>query len=112
MNRSKPGAVVYKPRIRNIIFDIIEEDSMSGEPLRRASRRLVDASETVENAAISEQLAALARRCRYLSDNDPDTDQLVQLETTIRSTSRHLDGDVAVTVRRAGQDVVVYRDQR
>lgn len=95
-----------------IIFDIHVEDSMSGETLRRASIRLEAASETVENGLISERLASLADQCRSLADRDPDADQLAQLETTIRSASRRLDGDVAVTVRRAGQDVVVYRDQR
>lgn len=95
-----------------IIFDNIEVDSMSGDTLQRASNRLVDASETVDNAVISERLASLAHQCRYLADCEPDADQLAQLETTIRSASRHLDGDVAVTVRRAGQDIVVYRDQR
>lgn len=95
-----------------IIFDINEEGSMSGETLLRASDRLVEASETVENAVISERLATLAHQCRYLADREPNADQLAQLETTIRSASRRLDGDVAVTVRRAGQDIVVYRDKR
>lgn len=85
---------------------------MSGETLLRASVRLAEASETVENALVSERLATLADRCQSLAECDPDADQLAQLETTIRSASRRLDGDVAVTVRRAGQDVVVYRDQR
>ncbi|UPM41758.1 DUF7553 family protein [Halocatena salina] len=85
---------------------------MGGETLRRAGIRLEEASETVENGLISKRLARLADQCRSLADRDPDADQLARLETTIRSASRRLDGDVAVTVRRAGQDVVVYRDQR
>lgn len=95
-----------------IIFAILMEDNMGGETLRRAGIRLEEASETVENGLISERLSTLADQCRSLADCDPDADQLARLETTIRSASRRLDGDVAVTVRRAGQDIVVYRDQR
>lgn len=95
-----------------IIFAFLMEDSMGGETLRRASVRLKEASETVENGLISERLATLAEQCQSLADRDPDAEQLARLETTIRSASRRLDGDVAVTVRRAGQDIVVYRDQR
>jgi hypothetical protein len=85
---------------------------MGGEDLLRASDRLVQASETVDNTVIGKRLEMLADRCRSLADREPSADQLAQLETTIRSASRRLDGDVAVTVRRAGQDVVVYRDQK
>jgi hypothetical protein len=85
---------------------------MSGEPLVRAGERLALASETVDNAIIGERLAMLSDRCQGLAGHDPDADQLARLETTIRSASRRLDGDVAITVRRAGQDIVVYRDQR
>ncbi len=95
-----------------IIFEFLVEDSMSGETLRRAGIRLEEASETVENVVVSERLARLAEQCQHLAERDPDADQLASLETTIRSASRRLDGDVAVTVRRAGQDVVVYRDQQ
>ena len=102
----------HNSEIRMVMFDSDNRDSMSGESLQRAGNRLASASETVDNAVIGERLEMLSDRCRCLADRDPDADQLAQLETTIRSASRSLDGEVAITVRRAGQDIVVYRDQR
>lgn len=84
---------------------------MSSESLLRAGDRLGKASETVENAVLSDQLATLGEQCENFAHRDPDPQQLASLETTLRSASRRLDGDAAITVRRAGQDIVVYRDQ-